>query len=83
MSAARQPDPAPLETDDVKIIAGGTALWAIALVALAIARLAGADVHNWWLTMCACGTVLGLFGVRFCVRRRAAIARSASGGPRA
>ena len=80
MSRPRRPDPPPLETNDVAIIAGGTALWAVALVTLVIARLAGADVHDWWLTMCAAGFLLGLVGVRYCARRRAAINRSASGG---
>ena len=75
MKLAQRPDPEPLETDDVKIVAGGTALWGVALVALGIARLAGADVHDWWLAMCACGFVLGLVGVRYCQRRRDAIAR--------
>ena len=59
----------------MKIVAGGTAAWALALVVLAIARLAGADVHDWWLAMCAAGALLGLLGVRYCQRRRDAIAR--------
>jgi hypothetical protein len=75
MSRARRPDPPPLETDDVKIVAGGTILWALAGLALLIARVAGADVHTWWISMCACGFVLGLVGVRYCIRRRDAIAR--------
>jgi fatty acid desaturase len=75
MSPPRHPDPPPLETDDVKIVAGGTAAWAVACVALLIARLAGADVHTWWIVMCASGFVLGLLGVRYCTRRRNAIAR--------
>jgi hypothetical protein len=75
MSRARHPDPPPLETDDVKIVAGGTAAWAVALVVLVVARLAGRDVHSWWIAMCACGAVLGLLGVRYCQRRRTAIAR--------
>lgn len=70
---ARKPDPAPLETDDVRIVAIGAALWLIALVVLAAARLLGAGVHTWWLVMCLCGTVLGLVGVRYCQVRRAAI----------
>jgi hypothetical protein len=75
MSRPRRPDPPPLETDDVKIVAGGTALWAVALVALLVARVAGADVHGWWIAMCAAGALLGLLGVRYCQRRRDAIAR--------
>ena len=72
---SRRPDPPPLETDDVAIIAGGTAAWALAAVVLGIARVAGADVHTWWIVMCVCGAALGLVGVRYCQRRRAAIAR--------
>ncbi|MCW2571234.1 MAG: hypothetical protein JWO88_1292 [Frankiales bacterium] len=75
MSRARRPDPPPLETDDVKIIAGGTAAWALAFVVLLVARLVGADVHTWWILMCASGALLGLVGVRYCQRRRDAIAR--------
>lgn len=77
MPRERRPDPPPLETDDVAIVAGGTALWAIALVVLVVARLVGADVRPWWIVMCASGAALGLVGVRYCVRRRAALARGA------
>jgi hypothetical protein len=71
----RRPDPPPLETDDVKIVAGGTAAWALAGIVLGIARLAGADVHTWWIVMCVSGAALGLLGIRYCQRRRDAIAR--------
>ena len=77
---ARRPDPPPLETDDVRVVAGGTAAWAVALVVLLVLRLAGTDVAGWWLAMCACGTALGLVGVRYCQRRRAAIARDRAAG---
>ena len=70
---ARKPDPAPLKTDDVRIVAIGTALWGVALLALSIAALLGAQVHGWWLVMCLCGVLLGLIGVRYCQRRRVAI----------
>ena len=69
---ARKPDPAPLETDDVRIVAIGVALWGVALVVLGIASLLGAQVHGWWLVMCLCGVLLGLVGVRYCQRRRSA-----------
>lgn len=77
---ARRPDPPPLETDDVKVVAGGAVLWAVALVVLLVLRLAGADVEDWWLAMCACGAALGLLGVRYCQRRRDAIARDRAAG---
>ena len=80
MKPARRPDPEPLETDDVKIVAGGAVLWGVALVALVVARLSGADVRAWWIGMCAYGLVLGLVGVRYCQRRRAAIARDRAAG---
>ena len=70
----RRPDPAPLETDDVKIVAAGTAVWALALVVVLVLKLAGVDVHDWWLEMCGAGALLGLVGVRYCVRRRNALA---------
>ena len=71
---ARRPDPAPLETDDVKIVAAGTAVWLVALLVLLGLDAAGTDVHGWWLVMCAAGAALGLVGVRYCVRRRSALA---------
>ena len=76
----RRPDPPPLETDDVPVVAAGTALWAIALVVLAVLRATGTqvggdDVQGWWMAMCGCGIALGLIGVRHCRRRQAAIAR--------
>jgi hypothetical protein len=76
----RRPDPAPLETNDVLIVAGGTALWAVALVVVVVLDLVGKDVHGWWIWMCAAGFGLGLVGVRYCQRRQAAIARDAQAG---
>lgn len=77
----QHPDPAPLETDDVKVVLVGTVGWAVALVVLAVLRVADVgDVQGWWLGMCAYGIALGLFGVRYCRRRRAAIARDAAQG---
>ena len=62
------------------IVGAGTALWAVALIVLLVLRLTGAGIHDWWLVMCAEGAVLGLVGVRYCSRRRAAIARDRSAG---
>ena len=70
----RRPDPPPLETDDVKIIAAGTAVWAIAFVVLLVLKAAGTDIRGWWLWMCASGALLGLVGVRYCARRRRGLA---------
>ena len=79
---ARQPDPAPLETNDAALVAAGTAVWVVALIVLAVARLAGADVHGWWLALCGCGAVLGLLGVGYCTRRQQALARRGQAEPR-
>ena len=79
--AARRPDPPPLETDDVRTVAVGTAAWAVALVVLLVLRVAtDVRVRTWWLEMCAAGALLGLAGVRYCVRRRAAIERDRARG---
>ena len=79
---ARRPDPAPLETNDAALVAAGTAAWVVALVVLVVARLAGADVHGWWLALCGCGAALGLLGVGYCTRRQQALARLKPADPR-
>jgi hypothetical protein len=80
VASPRRPDPAPLETNDVAIIAAGTVLWVAALVVLLVLKATGTAVHDWWLVMCAEGAVLGAIGVRLCRRRRSAIARDRSTG---
>lgn len=70
-----RPDPAPLETDDVKVVACLTALWALGLVVLVVLRLAGQEVRDWWMVMCGYGIALGLIGIRYCRRRRDGISR--------
>lgn len=66
----RRPDPEPLETNDVAIVAAGTVAWAVGLVVLLVLKATGAGVHDWWWQMCAAGAALGLLGVRYCRRRR-------------
>jgi hypothetical protein len=66
----RRPDPAPLETNDVALVAAGTALWAVALVVLLVLKAIGKGIHDWWWQMCLAGALLGTYGVRYCVRRR-------------
>ena len=73
MPLAQRPDPAPLETDDVKIVAGGTVAWVVALVVLLVLKATGAEVHGWWLVMCLAGALLGLVGIRYCRRRRSGL----------
>jgi hypothetical protein len=75
----RRPDPPSWETDDVPVVLAGTGLWLLGLVVLGVLRLTGTgDVQTWWLAMCGCGIVLGLFGVRHCRRRQAVVSRSTS-----
>ena len=80
MRLAQRPDPPPLETADGTVVAAGTALWALGMVVLLVLKASGTEVHQWWLVMCGEGAVLGLIGVRYCQRRRAAIARDRSPG---
>nr|PZN41033.1 MAG: hypothetical protein DIU60_17845 [Actinomycetota bacterium] len=50
-----------METNDTATFLVGTALWAIALVVLLIARPAAAE--PWWPWTCVAGIVGGLFGL--------------------
>jgi hypothetical protein len=79
MPTPRRPDPEPLEADDVTIVTVGTFLWALALVASLVFhdRLADGGNENWtWILLA--GTFVGLIGVRYVRRRRAAIRRGMS-----
>lgn len=74
MAAPRRPDPEPLATDDVRVIVVGTVLWAVALV-LAVAlhgRLEDSG-RDKWVWVAAAGLGLGLVGIRYVRRRRAAL----------
>ena len=71
-AAPRHPDPEPLELDDTRVVLVGTVLWALGLVVLVVADLAGARVPGWWLQMCLAGIALGLLGLRAVARRKAA-----------
>ena len=79
MPTPRRPDPEPLEADDVTIVTVGTVLWAVALVASLVFhdRLADGGNEN-WIRIFLAGTFLGLIGVRYVRRRRAAIRRGMS-----
>ena len=76
MPPPRRPDPEPLETDDVKVVLVGTALWLLALVVTAVFhdRLADDDRGDWvWIALA--GFLLGLVALRHVLRRRAAMRR--------
>ncbi len=79
--APRRPDPPALESNDVLVVSLGTAAWAALLVGLLPFRARLVETgHGWWLWTCLVGTLLGLVGVGYCRRRRAAIGRDRSGG---
>ena len=76
----RRPDPPPLQTDDVRTVAVGTAAWAVALVALLPFWSALGDAgRTWWVATCLGGIGLGAVGIYYCRRRARAIARELAG----
>ncbi len=63
----------PIDHHEVTVVAVGMALWAVALVVLAVFFRHDLHRHHatWWLWACGLGIVLGLYGLRFALRRRA------------
>jgi hypothetical protein len=74
--ALREP-PEPAQADAVVPVTVGTALWAVALVVLVLLRdqLAESDA-TWWIAVAAAGFGLGLLGIWWVRRRRAAYERA-------
>ena len=71
---AADPNPVkPLDVDGVSAAIIGTAIFAVGLVVLLIfrARLADNDA-TWWLWVLFAGAVMGLVGIWYTTRRRAA-----------
>ena len=63
-----------METDDVRVVALGTALWLVALIATLVFhdRLAEHDNGDWvWVALA--GVFLGFVGLRHVRRRRRAL----------
>lgn len=60
MTRSRQPDPPPLETNEVLISAVGAAAFAVAFVVLLLVPLDSGD--TWWRWVCVTGAAMGLFG---------------------
>ncbi|MEU5994586.1 DUF2530 domain-containing protein [Spirillospora sp. NPDC047418] len=73
MSRARRPDPPPMQTNDVRIAAAGTAAWAVALVVLLVVGLP--SEHRWWLWVCVAGIGIGLFALWYVPRLQSGRAR--------
>jgi MFS family permease len=81
MPPPRRPDPEPLETDDVAIVAVGTGLFfaALAVSLLLHGRLTHAGNGGWvWIFLT--GGCLGLVGLVY-VRRRRAQQRARAAAP--
>jgi len=63
-----------METDDVSIVALGTLLWAVTLVAcLVLHERLEDDGRDSWVWVSAAGLFLGLIGLRHVRRRRASL----------
>jgi hypothetical protein len=70
-------DVEPLDVTGVRTVMVGTGLFVVALLALLpFADELRDDGRLWWLWTCGAGIALGLFGISYCRRRAAAIARS-------
>lgn len=67
------PEVEPLDEDGVGAVAMGTVAWCVALVVLLLLRdrLAESDAQ-WWIAVAATGAGLGLLGLLYTTRRRAA-----------
>jgi len=78
----RRPAPEPIATDEVRVVAVGTALFAIGLVLTLIFhdRLEDGGRGDWVWIM-ACGVLLGLIGLRTVRRRRDALRRTLTDDP--
>lgn len=74
MSPPRRPDPEPMETDDVRIVALGTVAWLVALVFALVFHDRLADQHNGdWVWVALAGVFLGFVGLRYVRRRQHAL----------
>ncbi len=82
MSTARRPAPEPLETDEVRVVAIGTALFALGVVlTLALHGRLADDGRGDWVWIMVCGVFLGLVGLRTVRGRRDAARRDPADDP--
>lgn len=61
----------PVQVDSSRVVAVGTLVWAIALVALLpFTDTLREDGRLWWLAACGCGIALGLAGLLYLRRKK-------------
>ena len=78
----RRPAPEPMETDEVRVVAVGTVLFAIGLVlTLVLHDRLEDDGRGDWVWIMACGVFLGLVGLRSVRRRREHLRRDRTNDP--
>lgn len=77
MTEERPEQPPPLEADDRRVTALGTAGWAIALIVLLIVHSSLPSGSRWWIWTCAAGSGMGLFGLWYVPRLKRGRARAA------
>ncbi|MGH3328727.1 MAG: DUF2530 domain-containing protein [Streptomycetales bacterium] len=78
----RHPDPPPFQTNDVRVVSIGTALWLVALLAsLPFRDQLSEQGNGWWMWTCLAGFGLGLWGVTYCRRRAHRLAQQAPDDP--
>jgi len=64
----------PMDVDGVRTMTVGTAVWAVALVALLpFLGTLESEGRLWWVWTCLAGLGLGLIGIEYCRRRRKAL----------
>lgn len=82
MTDPERPAPEPLQTDEVRVVAVGTALFAVGLlVTLVLHGRLEDDGRGDWVWIMVCGVLLGLVGIRSVRRRRDALRREAAVDP--
>lgn len=67
-------DVQPLDEDGVAAVATGTVAWLVGFVVLWLFFRDDLEAHGtqWWLTVCLVGAGMGLLGLIYTTRRRAA-----------
>jgi hypothetical protein len=69
-SADRRPDPAPLRTDDRRVILIGMAVWAVLLVVAVVMRSRLIEQgRGWWVWTPVAALALGGYGLYYLHRR--------------